>query len=69
MDRFEPLLQNTSNQGGTWAEFDVDYDKVYNKKKVMREGSAAIWEYAERLLDESVENGILRKENPSGEAN
>ena len=30
MDRFEPLLQNTSNNGGTWAEFNVPYQKVYD---------------------------------------
>lgn len=61
MDRFEPLLQNTSNNGGTWAEYDVEYHTVYNKKKVIKDGSASIWSYAERLLNESVEKGILRK--------
>ncbi|TWV94680.1 HD domain-containing protein [Chitinophaga pinensis] len=61
MDRFEPLLQNTSNNGGTWAEFNVDYQKVYDKKKAIQNGSAAIWTYAEQLLNESVEKGILKK--------
>lgn len=61
MDRFEPLLQNTSNQGGTWTEFNVDYEEVYNKKKVIKDGSASIWSYAEQLLNESVDMGILRK--------
>jgi putative hydrolase of HD superfamily len=61
MDRFEPLLQNTSNNGGTWAEFNVTYDKVYNKKKVIGEGSASIWNYAEGLINESVAKGILKK--------
>ena len=61
MDRFEPLLQNTSNNGGTWAEFDVDYTKVYEKKKAIKDGSSAIWQYAEHLINESVEKGILRK--------
>ena len=61
MDRFEPLLQNTSNNGGTWAEFDVDYAKVYEKKKAIKDGSSAIWQYAEHLINESVEKGILRK--------
>lgn len=61
MDRFEPLLQNASNQGGTWAEFNVNYDKVYDKKKVIADGSATIWEYAEQLLNDSVEKGILKK--------
>ena len=62
MDRFEPLLQNTSNKGGTWKEFDVPYQKVYDKKKVINEGSSSIWNYAESLINESVVKGILRKE-------
>ena len=61
MDRFEPLLQNTSNKGGTWAEFDVDYEKVYEKKKAIEKGSSFIWSYAENLINESVEKGILKR--------
>lgn len=61
MDRFEPLLQNASNNGGTWAEFNVPYQKVYDKKKVIKNGSAAIWSYAENLINESVDKGILKK--------
>lgn len=61
MDRLEPLLQNASNNGGTWAEFGVDYNKVYNKKKVIKDGSEVIWNYAENLINESVEKGILKK--------
>ena len=61
MDRLEPLLQNISNTGGTWKEFGVDYSKVYEKKKVMKEGSTAIWNYDENLINESVEKGILKK--------
>lgn len=61
MDRFEPLLQNTSNDGGTWAEFNVPYQKVFDKKKAIKDGSTAIWNYAEKLINESVERGILKK--------
>lgn len=61
MDRLEPLLQNTSNNGGTWNEFGVDYNKVYEKKKVIKEGSDIIWDYAEKLINDSVEKGILKK--------
>jgi len=63
MDRFEPLLQNTSNNGGTWTEFNVPYQKVYDKKKAIKHGSTAIWNYAENLINESVARGILRKNN------
>lgn len=61
MDRLEPLLQNTSNNGGTWNEFGVNYEKVYAKKQVIRHGSDRIWQYAEQLINESVEKGILKK--------
>ena len=61
MDRFEPLLQNTSNNGGTWTEFNVPYQKVYDKKKAIIHGSTAIWNYAENLINESVAKGILKK--------
>jgi putative hydrolase of HD superfamily len=62
MDRLEPLLQNTSNNGGTWKEFGVPYSKVYEKKSIIKEGSATLWNYAEGLINESVEKGILKKE-------
>lgn len=61
MDRLEPLLQNTSNNGGTWAEFNVPYQKVYDKKIAIKEGSSVLWNYAENLLNESVAKGILKK--------
>ncbi|MCE7992420.1 MAG: HD domain-containing protein [Roseivirga sp.] len=62
MDRFEPMLQNASNQGGTWAEFNVSYETVIDKKKKIGNGSETIWDYARKLLDESVEKGHLKKE-------
>lgn len=62
MDRLEPLLQNTSNNGGTWKEFEVSYEKVYKKKSVIKEGSKTLWNYAEGLINESVAKGILKKE-------
>lgn len=61
MDRFEPLLQNTSNNGGTWTEFNVPYQKVYDKKKVIKEGAETVWDYAESLIEDSIKKGILKK--------
>lgn len=62
MDRLEPLLQNVSNNGGTWKEFNVPYQKVYDKKKAIKHGSESIWNYAESLINESVAKEILLKE-------
>ncbi|MET0759516.1 MAG: HD domain-containing protein [Flavobacterium sp.] len=61
MDRLEPLLQNTSNNGGTWKEFGVKYQTVYDKKKIIKNGSTELWNYAEKLIEDSVEKGILEK--------
>jgi putative hydrolases of HD superfamily len=61
MDRFEPLLQNASNKGGTWAEYNVDYQRVFDTAFKIKKGSEAIWSYTEDLLDKSVEEGILMK--------
>lgn len=61
MDRLEPLLQNTSNNGGTWAEFNVNYSTVYEKKQAIENGSDSIWAYAKELLTNSIEKGILKK--------
>lgn len=61
LDKLEPLLQNTSNNGGTWQEFGVKYQAVYDKKRAIKNGSKALWNFAENLIDESVEKGILKK--------
>jgi len=46
MDRFEPILQNASNKGGTWREYQVPKEKVLDKTKPVASGSKAIWEYS-----------------------
>ncbi len=61
MDRLEPLLQNVSNNGGTWKEFNVSYEQVMAKKSVIKDGSETLWKFANKLIDESVEKGILHK--------
>lgn len=62
MDRLEPLLQNSSNNGGTWKEAGVNYQKVHAKKRVIQDGAASIWPYAEGLINEGVEKGLLKKD-------
>ena len=61
MDRFEPLLQDATNDGGTWVEYNVPYQKVHDMNKAIKNGSTTIWNYAENLIKESVEKGFLKK--------
>lgn len=61
LDRLEPVLQNVSNEGGTWMEFDVKYDTVIKKTSAMQHGSQTLWEHTQMLFEESIEKGILKK--------
>lgn len=61
MDRLEPLLQNVSNKGGTWQEYDVPFSVVYEKQSVHKYSSEIIWNYAQDIMNESVNNGFLKK--------
>ena len=61
MDRFEPLLQNVSNDGGTWKEYGVDYSKVYKTQVVIKDGSAAIWDMAKPMLEQTMLKGVFKK--------
>ncbi len=61
MDRFEPLLQNVSNDGGTWKEYGVDYSKVYKTQVVIKDGSTAIWKIAKPMLEQTKLKGVFKK--------
>ena len=53
MDRFEPILQNISNKGGTWNEYNVPMAKVLNKTKLMENGSKLLWKYSKNEIEEA----------------
>lgn len=67
IDRFEPVLQNVSNQGGSWKEFNVDYEKVIRKVGVIDKGSNHIWDFAKMMIDDSLEKGYIQKPELSQE--
>ena len=59
IDRFEPMLQNASNQGGTWREFAVPYDVIMKKSGIIANGSEELWDYAEGLVQDSQAKGEI----------
>ncbi len=59
LDNLEPILQNASNNGGTWKEFSVKHKTVYDKKKIIKRGSTELWNFTKTILENSVEKGIL----------
>jgi len=52
IDRLEPILQNISNQGGTWTEYNVPFEVVYEKIDKIKDGSGFLWDHVDELIEE-----------------
>ncbi|MBP0904075.1 HD family hydrolase [Mariniflexile gromovii] len=50
MDRFQPVLQNQSNNGGSWFEFNINFENIIKKTKTIKLGSNTIWLYVEKTI-------------------
>jgi len=61
LDRLQPLIHNYLNEGDTWQKFNITSEKVLARNKEIAHGSEALWEYAQQIIHQSVERGILSK--------
>jgi putative hydrolase of HD superfamily len=61
MDRLQPLLLNYNSGGGTWRTPGVTEADVRDRKAVIGDASAALWEYGQRLIDAGVRQGWLSR--------
>ena len=61
MDNFQPLLLNSSNDGGDWMEHDVSSDTVYGRQKKTALGSEKLYEVTDQILQEHIAKGHLKK--------
>ena len=52
LDRFQGLLMNHGNGGGTWLEYDVSREQVLERMGPIREGAPALWPVVLRVLEE-----------------
>jgi putative hydrolase of HD superfamily len=59
IDRFQPMLLNCRTEGAAWRRHGVTEDRVLARNAAVAEGSAAIWEYARRMVHAAVEEGHL----------
>ena len=62
LDRLQPLIHNHLNQGDTWKKYNITSKQVINRNKEIADGSEKLWEYAQNMINKSVEKGILSKE-------
>ncbi len=59
VDRFQPMLLNCRAQGAGWAKHGVTHDRVVARNRHVGEGSASLWTYAEKMIQEMVDAGHL----------
>jgi len=59
LDRLQPLLHNYYTRGAVWRKHGVTVDKVLTGNKHIADGAPLLWEYAERLIRNAVENNYL----------
>ena len=61
MDNLQPLLLNNSTGGGDWKEHDVSAEQVYGRQRKTRLGSERLYEETDRILQENIRKGSLKK--------
>ncbi|MCW8345087.1 HD domain-containing protein [Vibrio sp. ZSDZ65] len=60
LDRLIPMLLNYHNQGQSWLENDVSKEQVKKVNQKIEKGSQVLWDKAQSLIEEAVENGWLK---------
>ena len=60
LDRLEPLFQNYKTCGYAWKKHGITRSQVMKMNACIEHGSKTLWEFAGRLIDESVEKGYLK---------
>ena len=62
MDRAVPVLLNLANNGQSWVENGITYERVVARVgPQVKAGCPALWDYLERRLAEVQENGWFQK--------
>jgi putative hydrolase of HD superfamily len=60
VDRTMPVLLNLANQGQSWRENGISYERVVRRiKPPIKTGCPALWEYLEGRLHEAREKGLF----------
>lgn len=61
LDRLQPMIHNYKNEGDTWKRFGVTSEQVHAKNNYIKEGSTVLGQYAEHIINDSIQKGYLTK--------
>jgi putative hydrolases of HD superfamily len=59
LDRLQPLLLNHASEGAAWREHDITADRVRAVNAPIGDGAPALWDVAQRVIDDAVARGWL----------
>lgn len=62
MDRFQPMLNNYHNNGGTWIKYNVAKEEIYKRIAPLKKSSDEIWSFAEKMIEDAANRGLIKKE-------
>lgn len=59
MDRFQPILNNYYNKGGTWKKYNVSKEAVYKRMEPIKRASKELWAYTEFMIENAIKEGMI----------
>jgi putative hydrolase of HD superfamily len=61
LDRLQPLLSNYYTDGKAWKKHGVKRSQVVARNRWIKNGAPILWRYALNLIDDAVEQGMLKE--------
>lgn len=61
IDRLIPLLHNYYTEGKSWKKYGITQDMVLRVCSPIQLGSRKLWEFAQNLIEDSVQKGFLAR--------
>lgn len=59
LDRLEPVLQNYYNNGSTWKEHNIKYEKIMDVNSKIASGSEELWDFAKNIIEKVKDSGMI----------
>ena len=59
LDKLQPLILSFNNKGWSWKKHGVVSSQIVESKKEIVNGSENLWDYAKKLIQESIDAGFL----------
>ncbi len=59
LDRLQPLLNNFRAGGVMWLKHGIRKEQVYSRNSPMEQGSAVLWDYAEKMIKDAISKGWI----------